>query len=95
MGLSSYVLDAIFQSNLAILPQWDPHSRTGNYLGHSPFNQGSVALVPNPETGHFLPQFYVVFDDEFKSSIHESRHNNPKFYRSCAIQITKWYIRDY
>ena len=36
----------------------------GIYLGRSPFNEGSVALVLNPETSNVSPQFYVVFDDK-------------------------------
>ena len=37
------------------------------YLGHSPFNAGSVSLVQNPSTGHVSTQFHVVFDDEFST----------------------------
>ena len=31
---------------------------------YSPLHAGSVDLVLNPETGHFSPQFHVVFDYE-------------------------------
>ena len=46
-------------------PKWEPRSRIGVYLGHSPFHAGSVALVWNPTTGRVSPQYHVVFDDDF------------------------------
>ena len=61
-----YVLDARLQSaGGAGPPKWEPRSRIGVYLGHSPFHAGSVALVFNPLTGRVSPQFHVVFDDDF------------------------------
>ena len=60
-----YVLDAWFQGDIAGLTKWEPRSRSGIYICHSPFNAGSVALVINPATVHFSPQLHVVFDDEF------------------------------
>jgi hypothetical protein len=51
-------------------PKWDPRSRVGIYLGHSPCHAGSVALVLNPTTLHVSPQFHVVFDDEFTTVQH-------------------------
>ena len=46
-------------------PKWEPKSRAGIYLGHSPCHAGSVAMVLNPKTLHVSPQYHVVFDDEF------------------------------
>ena len=46
-------------------PKWDPRSRVGIYLGHSPTHAGSVALVLNPKTLYVSPQYHVVFDDHF------------------------------
>lgn len=46
-------------------PKWEPRSNIQVYLGHSPFNAGSVALVYNPSTGNISSQFHVVFDDDF------------------------------
>ena len=61
-----YVLDARAQNEGAMgPPKWEPRSRIGVYLGHSPFHAGSVALVLNPTTGLVSPQFHVVFDDNF------------------------------
>ena len=55
------------QGNISGLPKWEPRSRAGIYLYHSPFHAGSVALVLNPETGHVSPQLHVVFDDGFST----------------------------
>jgi hypothetical protein len=63
-----YVLDSRLHSAGGIgPPKWEPRSRIGVYLGHSPFHAGSVALVFNPSTGHVSPQFHVVFDDDFST----------------------------
>ena len=60
-------MDATFQVNVSRLPKRKPCSRAGIYIGNSPFNSGSVALVINPSTGHASSQFHVVFDDEFST----------------------------
>jgi len=63
-----YVLDSrLHQAGGAGPPKWEPRSRIGVYLGHSPFHAGSVALVFNPTTGRVSPQYHVVFDDEFST----------------------------
>jgi hypothetical protein len=64
-----FVLDSRLQSGIAGPPKWDPCSRLGIYVGHSPSHAGSVALVLNPRTKHVSPQFHVVFDDTF-STVH-------------------------
>jgi hypothetical protein len=46
-------------------PKWEPGSNIRVYLGHSPFHAGCVALVYNPSTGHVIPQYHVVFDNDF------------------------------
>jgi hypothetical protein len=58
-------LDSRLQSGIAGPPKWEPRSRLGIYVGHSPSHAGSVALVLNPRTGHVSPQFHVVFDNLF------------------------------
>ena len=63
-----YALDARLQSaGGAGPPKWEPRSRIGVYLGHSPFHARSVALVWNPNTGRVSPQYHVVFDDDFST----------------------------
>ena len=62
----NYVLDAHLQSSGGPgTPKWEPRSRIGVYLGHSPFHAGNVALVWNPITGRLSPQYHVVFDNDF------------------------------
>ncbi|KAL7546695.1 hypothetical protein ACHAWF_010025 [Thalassiosira exigua] len=67
-GCPCFVLDSRLQSGLSTVPKWEPRSRLGIYVGHSPSHAGSVALVLNPKTGHVLPQYHVVFDDHFTTT---------------------------
>ena len=63
-----YVLDAMIQNaGGAGQPKWEPRSRIGVYLGHSPFHSGSIALVWDTNTDQVSPQLHVVFDDEFST----------------------------
>ena len=63
-----YVLDSCPQSPGGTgPPKWEPRSRIGVYLGHSPFHAGSIALVFNPTTGQVSPQYHVIFDDTFST----------------------------
>ena len=64
-GCPVYCLDARLQSGPKSIPKWEPRSRLGVYLGHSPVHAGSVALVLNPATGHVSPQYHCVYDDDF------------------------------
>ena len=63
-GCPCFILDKELQTE-NMLPKWDPRSRLGVYLGHSPCHTGSVALVLNPKTLHISPQFHVACDDRF------------------------------
>jgi hypothetical protein len=66
-GSPCFILDSIVQSGIAGSPKWDPQSRLGIYVGHSPSHAGSFALVLNPRARHVSPQFHVVFDDSFST----------------------------
>jgi hypothetical protein len=66
-GSPAFVLDARHQSGVAGAPEWEPRSRLGIYVGHSPSHAGSVALILNPTTGHVSPQYHIVFDDKFST----------------------------
>ena len=66
-GSPCFVLDARLQSGIADIPKWEPRSRLGIYIRHSPSHAGSIALVLNLTTGLVSPQFYVVFDDTFST----------------------------
>ena len=67
-GCPSYVLDAKLQGGVSKIPWWDPCSRIGIYLGRSPHQAGSVALVLNRPTGHVSLQYHVVYDDDFSTA---------------------------
>ena len=43
--------------------KWEPLSRIGVYIGHSPFLAGRVVRVCNHITGRGSPQYHVVFGD--------------------------------
>ena len=62
-GCPCYVLDSREQTG-TMIPKWDPRSRLGIYVGHSPYHAGNVALVLNPRTMHVSPQFHLCLDDE-------------------------------
>ena len=66
-GYPCYILDRDLQTG-SIIPKWEPRSRLGVYLGHSPCHAGSVALILNPKTLHVSPQFHVAYDDSFSTS---------------------------
>ncbi len=66
-GCPVFVLDSRLQSEMSAIPKWEPRSRVGVYLGHSPCHAGSVALVLNPRTLRVSPQYHLVFDDEFST----------------------------
>ncbi len=63
--VASFVLDSRVQSGIAGPPKWEPRSRLGIYVGHSPSHACSVALVLNPRTGYVSPQYHVGVDDLF------------------------------
>eukprot|EP00957_Ditylum_brightwellii_P018425 1386382-Ditylum_brightwellii.AAC.1 len=65
-GCPLYVLDSSLQTGTGIdPPKWDPCSKAGVYLGHSPHHTCNVALVLNLQTGHVSSQYHLVFDDGF------------------------------
>jgi hypothetical protein len=76
-GSPFFVLDSRLQSGIAGPPKWEPRSRRGIYVGHSPSHAGSVALVLNWRTGHVSPQFHVVFDDLFTTVLYTKKSEVP------------------
>ena len=69
-GCPVYILDSRSQTNPKGVPKWEPQSRLGIYVGHSPAHAGSVELVLNPKTGLVSPQYHVVYDDQFSTFHH-------------------------
>ena len=66
-GCPAFVLDSGLQNKGSQIPRWNPRSRLGIYVGHSPCHAGSVALILNPRTLNVSPQFHVVVDDLFST----------------------------
>jgi hypothetical protein len=64
-GSPCYVLDAGLWSGLEPIPKSEPRAQMGIYVGRSPPHASKVSLVLNPRTGHALPQFHIVYDDDF------------------------------
>jgi hypothetical protein len=64
-GSPCYVSDACLQSGLKTIPKWEPCARMGINAGCSPLHASNVSLILNPQTGYVLPQFHVVYDDDF------------------------------
>lgn len=50
------------------MPKWEPKARLGIYLGPSDSHASTVAMILNPFTGLVSPQYYVKYDDEFKTT---------------------------
>ena len=65
-------------------PKWEPRSRMGIYLGHSPTHAGSVAMVLNPRTLHVSPQYHVVFDDTFSTLEHMEKGTIPSNWKELV-----------
>ena len=77
-GCPIYVPGHHLQDVSGGMPKWEPRSRLGIYLGHSPFHASSVALVLNPRTGHVSPQYYVAIDNDFSTVPHMRAVRVPK-----------------
>ena len=63
-GCPAYVLDPTLQDGKK-LPQWKQRSRLGHFSGKSKEHARSVGLIRKLKTGGILPQFNVVYDDQF------------------------------
>ena len=75
-------------------PKWEPRSRIGVYLGHSPFHAGSVALVFNPTTRHISPQYHVVFDDDFSTVPYMTTGNIPSHWANLVDHSSELAIEE-
>ncbi len=88
-GSPCFVLDSRLQSGIASPSKWEPRSRLGIYVGHSPSHAGSVALVLNPWTGHVSPQFHVVFDDFFSTISYMNQSKIPPNWSELVEKSTE------
>lgn len=59
-----YMLDLALQDGEKI-PKWDSCLRQGISAGFLSKHSSLVPLVLNPTTQHILPQYHVIFDDDF------------------------------
>ena len=95
----NHVLEARLQSSgSAGPPKWEPHSRIGVYLGHSPFHTVNMSLVWNPTTGRVIPQYHVVFDDDFTTVTYMEAGTLPPNWKelikhSSEMDTTEMYLR--
>ena len=49
-------------------PKWNPRTRRGQCLGHSPEHSTNIGRILNLRTGTCVLQFHVVCDDLFSSA---------------------------
>ena len=49
------------------LPKRIPCSRHGKYLVVSPYHSFTIGRILNLTTGFFIPQYHMVYDDQFTS----------------------------
>ena len=62
-----YVFNNKLQDEKRIHNKWESRSRVGIYLGHSPLQARSIALILNLGTGLVSPYFHVQFDKTFET----------------------------
>ena len=67
-GCPAYVLDPRISDGKKI-PKWQPRSRRGVFLGVSQQHSSSAPLILNMNTGSSSPQFHVIMDDWFSTTV--------------------------
>ena len=67
-GCPAYVLDPTLQDGKK-LPKWQKRARCGMYLGASPNHADSVGRILSLTTGHVSPQYHVVYDELFHTTL--------------------------
>ena len=65
-GCHVYILQPRLQDG-GKLPNWEPRSRRGQYMGVSPLLSSTVGLVRNLNTNRMSPQFHVVYYNLFQT----------------------------
>jgi hypothetical protein len=51
------------------IPKWAPKSRKGKFLDFSKHHSSLVGLILNPETKFVSPQYHLVYDELFTTTI--------------------------
>jgi hypothetical protein len=75
-GCPVYVLTPKLKDGQKI-PKWEPRSRRGQFVGHSPMHASTVGLIRNLQTGSITPQFHLVYDDYFET-VHSRDDQEPE-----------------
>ena len=75
-GCPVYVLTPKLKDGQKI-PKWEPRSKRGQFVGHSPLHASTVGLVRNLQTGSITPQFHLVYDDYFET-VHSRDDQEPE-----------------
>jgi hypothetical protein len=75
-GCPVYVLHPTLQ-DAKRLPKWQKKSWRGIFLGFSPHHSTNVNLVLNPVTGSITPQYHVVFDEKFSTTVSTVTEDSP------------------
>ena len=73
-GCPAYVLEKNLADNNGI-PKWKACSYQGVYVSHSDVHASNVVLVWNPLTKLVLPQYHVIFDEEFTTVLSDKPLN--------------------
>ena len=74
-GFPVYVLKAKLQNDQK-LPKWNHRSRLGKFLGFSEEHSTLVVNVRNLRNGYISPQYHLVFDDLFETTVRQG-DNDP------------------
>ncbi len=67
-GCPVFVLEPLLQDGKKI-PKWNRHTRLGQFLGFSDEHSSLAANVHNLSIGYTSPQFHLVFDDMFETTV--------------------------
>ena len=59
------------------MPEWEPKSRRGQYVGASSLQVSYVGIVCNLNTKNLIPQLHVVYDNFFET-VHLSDDKEPE-----------------
>jgi hypothetical protein len=69
--------------------KWKERAAPGIYLGFSPLNARTVALVLNPITGYVSPHLHIVFDPRFSTLIGQDGNQAPISLCQATCGFTK------
>ena len=94
-GCPVYVLEAKCQNHQNI-PKWNRRSRLGEYIGFSEEHSTLVANVCHLRTSYTSPEYHLVFDDLFKTSVHLG-DNDPvidSIFNEIFYSSRYWYVEE-